>query len=274
MSLLKEPLVHFIVFGLALFWLYSAVSPYGGLDNKVLIDAGRVESLAATFERTWNRPPTNTELKAIVDSFVVEEIYARRALEMGLDQNDTVIRRRLRQKMEFLTADAAQELAPTDAELGDYLETHPDKFRTDSLYSFEQVFITTDRAAPEVAARVRAVQRALEEGQSVNSDPSMLPTSFDRYPAYQVNRNFGRGFSPELDKLPLNTWSAPIQSSIGIHFINLRARIEGTLPPLADIRETVEREWLTDRNEAIKATLSSTLLSEYEVEIEWPEQTP
>ena len=104
--LLKEPLLHFLLLGAAIFIAYRLVAARQRLGGNGRRDRRAVEHLAAGFEKTWQRPPTDEELKGLIDDWVREEIATREALALGLDKDDTVIRRRLRQKLEFVSDDA------------------------------------------------------------------------------------------------------------------------------------------------------------------------
>ena len=97
------------------------------------------------FSRTWQRPPTRDELEGLIRDRVREEVYYREALAMGLDRDDTIIRRRLQQKLEFVTDDVAAVAEPTDAELAEYLKTHADRFRVDRRVTFRQVYLDPNK---------------------------------------------------------------------------------------------------------------------------------
>ena len=114
--LAREPLVHFIALG-ALLFLYSAWRGGGASSSRIVVTPARIEHLAAGFARTWQRPPTAEELKALIDDYVREEVATREAVSLGLDDDDTILRRRLRQKFEFLVEEAAAAAAPSDQEL-------------------------------------------------------------------------------------------------------------------------------------------------------------
>jgi hypothetical protein len=126
---LKEPLLHFLLIGALLFVLFGLVDDRrSGGEDAIVVSAGRIEQLAKIYAKTWQRPPTRQELQGLIDDFVLEEVYYRQAVAMGIDRDDTVIRRRLRQKLEFLTGDAAGLLEPSDQELTSYLASHPEAF--------------------------------------------------------------------------------------------------------------------------------------------------
>ena len=129
---LREPLVHFLLLGALLFALFNWLGgDTGPMSNRITVAQAQVEQLAAAFGKTWQRPPTEAELKGLVDEYVREEIAYREAVAMGLDRDDTIIRRRMRQKLEFLVEDAAGATPATDAELQAYLDAHPDAFRVE-----------------------------------------------------------------------------------------------------------------------------------------------
>ena len=148
--MLREPLTHFLVLGAALFLLYSHVGDATDEQpDHIMIDATQIQVLADQFQRTWMRPPTRDELQGLTEDFIKEEILYREALALGLDQNDLIIRRRMRQKMEFLTADLVEQQQVTDAELQTYLEANAERFTEPPRVSFQQVFFSTENGGQE-----------------------------------------------------------------------------------------------------------------------------
>ena len=100
----KEPLLHFLIIGALVFVLFSIVNKEEDVvsDNRIVVSTSEIERLSNIWSKKWNRPPTESELNGLVESYIKEEVYYREALALGLDQNDTILRRRLMQKMEFL----------------------------------------------------------------------------------------------------------------------------------------------------------------------------
>ncbi len=271
MNWLKEPLLHFVFIGLALFALYAWLNPdeLAG-DDSIVVTPGQVETLAANFSRTWNRPPTAEELKHLVDSFVVEEIYYRQALELGLDRDDPVVRRRMRQKMEFMTADVSEALQPQEQALRQYLQDNPDAFRQDPVFSFQQVYFPYDTDAGEL----EALKTRLEQGESVETVQTLLPSSMEDASAFSVNRNFGEGFADKLTRLPLEQWSGPLESGFGLHLVRVTHFTPGYLPELPEVRGEVEREWRVQQNRLLKERMLDALLADYDITIQWPSDAP
>jgi len=123
-------LVHFLVLGAALFVIFGLVGKRtGGAPGTIVVTHAQIGALTADFARTWLRPPTAQELQELIQDRVREEVYCREAIALGLDKDDAVIRRRLRQKMEFVSEDIAPDVEPTDDDLRAYLKAHPDTFR-------------------------------------------------------------------------------------------------------------------------------------------------
>ena len=274
-KLLKEPLVHFILIGIVLFVAYALINGTDKNaedgDRQIVVRTGKIEQLANIFTKTWQRPPTREELQSLVDDFVLEEVYYRKALEMGLDQDDTVVRRRMRQKVEFLSDDTAALIVPTEKELTEYLQAHKQDFRAPSNYSFQQIYFNPDQHGDEPEVYVQQQLSLLRAGSSDIGDVSLLPERFENATANQVDGTFGIGFSGQLDELPLEQWDGPLRSGLGLHLIRIEQRTVGRIPSLEEIRPAVEREWSNQRRTQLRKQVNATMLNEFDVVVEWPE---
>jgi hypothetical protein len=274
--MLSEPLVHFLGLALLIIAAYWAIGPrQDDTDTVIVVSPNRIDQLSAVFAWTWQRPPTAPELKGLVDDFVKEEIYVREARRLGLDADDTVIRRRLRLKMEFLSEAEAELTPPTDAELTQYLDRHAESFARPPRYSFDQVNFSADRRGAAAEADARSVLVALNGPQPPEpggvGDPSLLPASLDDADPAAVARSFGGEFASELTSLPVGVWSGPIASSYGFHLVKLRGKRQAETPALADVRDEVLREWLHARKQEIAAQRLNALLERYKVELPQPD---
>ncbi len=270
-KLFREPLFHFLLIGAALFFVASLVreSNPRDEDNQVIVSAGRIEQLANIFAKTWQRPPAPVELKGLIDDFVLEEIYYRQAVAMGIDRDDTVIRRRLRQKLEFLTDDMVTAVEPTEAELAAYLAANAGSFARDTVYTFEQVYINPQQPGLDLESHV-AEQLAALRGGKAPGDAGLLPTTFDAASSRVVDNSFGAGFSAELDELPARMWQGPVESGVGLHLVRMHSRVAGGVPDLTDIRPIVEREWANEKRLEARQKIDRQFLESYDVLIEWP----
>ena len=274
---LKEPLVHFLVVGALLFVLFALVNDGNEVresDDKIVISAGRIEQLAGVFERTRQRPPRPNELEGLVEDFVLEEVYYRTAIEMGIDRDDTGVRRRLRQKLEFLTDDAASLVEPGADDLASYLAANPDSFREEPTYTFEHRFFRpSNHGGDEELAKFLDSQLAkLSAGEDVPGDVTVMQSVFQDESARRVDGALGAGFAEALDSLALGEWSGPVKSTYGMHLVKLDARDPGKVPELEEIRDTVEREWANAERENLREQVNQRLREKYEVVIEWPEE--
>jgi hypothetical protein len=269
-KIFREPLVHFALIGAALFVLYGSVND-GGLastDNRIVVSAGRIDQLVGIFQKTWQRPPTAEELKGLIDNFVLEEVYYRQAVAMGIDRNDAVIRRRLRQKFEFLTDDMAAAISPTDKDLTAYIATNQQKFKKDTSYTFSQVYMNSGEA--DADKLITDTLERLRNGDTGPTGSGLLPAYFESTSARVVDGSFGSGFSQILDDLETGQWTGPVESGLGTHLILLQDRVPGFVPELADIRPIVEREWANEKRIGTRQTINETLLANYDVVVEWP----
>lgn len=272
--IIREPLLHFALLALLIFAAYGLIAPRSErpADNQIFISAAKTEQLATIFARTWQRPPSETELQALIADQIDEEIYVREALALGLDQDDTVIRRRLRQKMEFLRDTQVDALQPTEAELGEYLAAHPETFAVDPLISFVQVYVSPEKrgaAAVADAAGILASLQAdpLQDG-ALLGDASLLPATLGLATQDQIDAVFGIGFGASLAQLPAGAWSGPVASAFGLHLIRVQEARPGRLPALDEVRADVLREWTNARANQIEAETLERLRSRYVVTIE------
>jgi hypothetical protein len=279
-TLLREPLVHFLALGALLFlWYQESGGGSGPGSNRIVLTSGRIESLAAGFHKSWQRPPTEAELKGLVDDYVREEIATREASAAGLDQDDTIIRRRLRQKLEFLAEEAIDGLAPTDAELTAWLEAHADDYRIEPQLAFRQVVVSRDRRGARAEADAQALLARLEaEGPEASieraGDPMMLPPETAREPLREVARTFGPQFAESALALPVGRWAGPIESGYGLHLVLVRERIDGARPTLEMVRPQVERDFLSARRQRQLDAMYDRLLEKYTVVFERPDEEP
>jgi hypothetical protein len=279
-SLLREPLVQFLLIGAALFLFFRWTGGSGGRDSsRIVIGPGQVEHLAVGFARTWRRPPTQQELKGLIDDYVREEMAAREARSMGLDREDTVIRRRLRQKLEFLVEDAAEAVPPTEAELQAWLDGHPESYRREPQVAFRQVFLSPDRRGEAVETDAERLLRRLESlgpGADIErlGDSIMLPAEFELAPLTVASRMFGNDFAGRLDEIEPGRWTGPVPSGYGLHLVLVRERIEGRAPGLDDVRDAVARDFLTSRRKEQLESMYERLLEQYDVVIDMPEPEP
>lgn len=274
--LLREPLLHFLLVGTALFLLYGALNR-GRSDapREIVISESRVAAIAENFATVWMRPPTAEELKGLVDDYVAEEIYYREAITMGLDRDDTVIRRRLRQKMEFISDGVADSVEPTDEQLQDYLEQNAGKFVRPAELTFRQVYLNAERRGDAVRADAEKLLAELQAGRgpadpAEAGDATLLPATMEAASPQAIANAFGQEFAQQVDEAPVGQWAGPIESGFGLHLVRVDERVAGQAPALAEIRPIVLREWQADARRRHNISFLATLRDKYDVRVEGP----
>jgi len=272
---LREPLLHFMALGLGLFLLHALVATADTGGDRIVITGARVTSLAQQYQQTWNRSPTPEELRTLIDSAVRNEVLFREGKALGLDLEDAVIERRVRQKYELISEEEGAGRPPSDADLAAYLKAHAEKFRQSSIVSFDQILFEATGNAEATESRIAAARAALARGAAPDSmgDVTMLPHHFDATELDLVSRDFGERFADALGQMPIGSWGEPVVSGFGVHLVRVTKRSPATLPPLAEIRAAVAREWENDRRIAANEARYRDALKKYSVMIEgrsWP----
>ena len=273
---LREPLLHFLLLGALIFGAFEFISNETIKPGKILITQGRIESLETAFSRTWRRPPTGSELEGLIRDYVREEVFAREAVALGLDKDDTIIRRRLHQKLEFVSEDVAAHAEPTDEQLRTYLKEHAEAFRGDRRLTFKQVYLNPQQRGTNLRqdtshllARLR--RSGSQTDISALGDSRMLENEFKGIATAEVVKQFGEPFAATLGEMPVGQWQGPIESGFGVHLVLMAERTDGSMPALEDVHAAVRREWSNARRLEANEKFYRTLLQRYTVTIERPQ---
>ena len=275
-KLMREPLAHFVLLGAGLFAWSALWGQPGTRNERIVVTEAHVARLIEIFGRTWQRPPTERELQGLVDEHIKEEILYREALAMGLDRDDTIIRRRLRQKMEFLYEDLAAQNDPADAELEAYLAEHVERFRIEGPLSFAHVYISIDRRGDKAIDDAKALLARLNRDPEASGDVASLgdrlplPSGYESTTASEIAKMFGRAFAERVSGLPVGEWSGPVESGYGLHLVLVSERSEDRMPELAEVREAVTRDWRVREREQTNDELFQKLREKYRVVVEFP----
>jgi len=265
-TVMREPLLHFLLGGAGLFLLFNFVAnPKTSGDDQIVVTSWQIEHLVTLFVKTRQRVPTDVELRGLVDNYVLEEVLYREALAIGLDKDDSIVRRRLRQKIEFLLDDFTL-VEPADADLQQFLDNNPDRFRLDDRISFAQVYLQEESRAD--AESTLAMLRSGVSDPSQLSDSHLIAYQFDDVAEAVISAQFGDSFTTALFELETGQWTGPIDSPFGLHLVRIEQIVIGVVPALADIREVVEREWLVDFRTSAQQAIIEQMKSKYTVTVE------
>jgi PPIC-type PPIASE domain len=272
-ALLREPLLQFIVLGAALFGLFHLVDKEKAeAPARIVISSARIANLADGFARTWRRPPGKEELQGLVDDYIRDEVFYREGRAAGLDRDDVIIRRRVRQKMVFLAEDISAP-EPSEEQLVAYLRANPERFRTEDRLTFQQVFLSAARRGRAIDDDSKQVANALDRAEAAVDktalgDPFLLGEEFQAVSQSEVASLFGESFAKRISAMEQGRWQGPISSSFGQHFVHIGERISGILPPLDAVRAAVRREWSNARRLEAEQKLYGSLRERYEIVVE------
>lgn len=275
MKLLREPLLHFLVIGAVLFGVFRLAADDGPAQGEIIVSGGQIASMEAIFSRTWQRPPTAGEREALVKDYIRDEVLYREAISMGLDRDDAIIRRRMRQKMEFV-ADLTAQAEPTDVELKTFVADHPAWFRAEPHVSFSHIYFQTSTKSSPSAAELDRLLQGLNAGTADASqvgDQFMAGFDFRDAAISDVAKTFGDGFAGWIDQAGRGRWEGPVTSVYGVHLVRVSERVEARDPPFEDVREAARREWLHARKVLANDAFYEKLRSRYVIKVEAaPEQ--
>lgn len=277
-QLAKEPLIQFLLIGACIYGFYAlyGTPDENGDDRTILVDAGRIESFIGEWERRWKRPPTRQELDGVIGAFVREDILYRQAVAMGLGEDDPITRRRLAQKLEFLTNDIALFRDPAEGELEQYFQDNQELYREPGLITFSQVFLDPDKRDAATLADARELLARLKsagdpDGATLDAGDSFMLQSFYREVSESdIRRQLGSGFSQAVMQLAPGRWHGPVLSGYGVHLVYVYERREAPSPLFDNVRQFVLQNWQREQQELFNAKFYEGLKSRYEIIIGEP----
>ena len=275
MKLHKDPLLHFIVAGALLFAGYFLINPgetTSPATDPVHIGDGEVRWLKETFANQWQRPPTSEELRGLVAGFLEEELLAREAKTLGLDRHDTIVRRRLAQKLAFLVDDTSRIVEPSDEQLRQFQDANAERFRGEARVSFAQVFFNPARRvnaeSDAEAALISVSASGGNERAATMGDPILLETEFYDVDARTVANLFGEDFARTIFELKPGSWTGPVKSGYGVHIVRVTNLSPATLRSFEEVRPKVLEAWRHQREIETKAAYLAKLREKYGVSVD------
>ena len=271
-KLSREPLVHFILLGALLFaghllWQRHVTKA----DHTIIVTAEEMERQALIFAGENRRQPTDEDLKALLFAHVEEQALMREAERIGLGEDDTIIRRRLAQKMRFIIEDVEAPALPAEAELKSWFEANMDKFVSAETRSFSHVYLSPEEHGDNLNAAAQNILSKLEnENEDWNAlgDPFMLKRGFKSLNALELTRLFGPTFSKSLFELEGNKWQGPIESAFGLHLIRIDNIADKITPSFEDVRDDVETAWQEDASRSANQAALKELIQKYKVDVQ------
>lgn len=276
MKLLREPIVHFILIGAVFFVLYSfwGQQDVENQDRAITITSGEIVWLTDAWEKRWNRPPTPEERDGLIKQYLREMILYREAVAMGLDRDDSVIRRRLAQKLEFLSQDLISPTPPAEDELKAYFEEHIEQYQAPDLVTMTHVFIDPDLRDDHTLADAAVIKKQL---QALNEPPRnawdygdafMLQSYYPERSKAELLKLFGSGFADSVFALSKQEWHGPVLSGYGVHLVYVHDHQEVEPPKFNEVEEQVRQDWENDKREQLNEQFIESIVARYDVIIE------
>ena len=267
---IKEPIFLFFASGILLYVLYIFLTAQFDRKNKTItVSDAQVALLTETFKKTWNRKPSEKEIEAQVANLIKDEVFFKEAVAMGLDKSDQAVKRRMRQIMELMMDDAAT-VYPSEDQLKDYLNEHPDKFQEDPLISFKHVFFQLDQKQA-AENQLYNLLNNLPVDNSKISHLSLIPEQFEKESMFSIDRLLGKPFAQEVFTLETSKWIGPVESAYGWHLLYITEITPGIIPDLSEIWDVVEREWSIEQKARKKEDQYQKMKAKYHIKFEHAE---
>jgi hypothetical protein len=281
LKLLREPLVQFVAIGLLLFAGDRALHPgpeRSGNAGRIEVTEGDLRQLEVAWTAQWRRPPTPEELRNLVAARIREEILYREALALGLEKDDTIVKRRLAQKMEFLAEDVSGLREPATDELKGWYAKNGERFALSGRRSFRHLYFSLDRRgerAREGATQARERLAGVPvdaAGAKGLADPFMFQDYYaDRTPE-QVAGVFGAKFAEALFQLAPGAWQGPVESGLGWHLVWVTSSVPGRVPAFEEIEGAVRASWVDEQRAEARRRAFEAMAARFQVILPRPSE--
>ncbi|MBL4797596.1 MAG: peptidyl-prolyl cis-trans isomerase [Oleispira sp.] len=268
-SFFKEPLLHFLLLGGVLLFVYSFID--GEPDfvvsaSEITLSDNKLAQLTYAFKKTHQRLPDENEHSALVVNYLKDEVAYKKGVEMGLLEGDALIKKRIRQKLEFIIEDAAQNIEPTEQQLSDFLAERVEEYRADEIFSFSQVYIDPKNykhAGAELNTLIALLQTNEAQDLSSLGDAIFLEPSYNDTSYRFIARDFGSQFADTLKNLQPDIWHSGIKSGYGLHLVKVTAKKGGEAQSLGKVRDQVRQQWFYQQRQNIMKAFYDSLFKEY-----------
>jgi len=275
-KIIKEPLVHFFLLG-ALLYLASMIVGDSDIQTQgIIVSEGKIKHLETLYQKTWQRNPTKAELENLVQEYVLEQAAYYEGINLGLDKNDIVIVRRVRQKLDFIAEESSSRPEATDELLSVYLQDNMDKFRLDSTFTLRQVYFDPKKNINTLKPKVKRIlaELSVQPDQDISKlgDRYLFKPYYQKQQLTEIERLWGQRFALATKEITVGSWHGPIRSSYGVHLVYIEKKQDGVLPPLSQIRSSVLREWENSLRKQSTKKYYDDLLQRYPAIIHWPSE--
>jgi hypothetical protein len=271
----REPLLHFLLIGAALFVIYHWLNPTAAnwdTSRRIELTNDDIRQLEISWTAQWQRPPTPEEIRNLVEDKVRQEILYREGLALGLDQGDTIVKRRLAQKMEFLADDLSALRDPSLNELKGWYAKNGSQFSVPSRITFRHLYFSPDKRGVQTrdaaaSALAKLAGRAVDTVDLTTlGDPFMFQDHYGESTPDQVANVFGKNFAEELFKLTPGAWHGPVESGLGWHLVWVDSITPVRTPEFEEVDlSQINAQWLSAQRAETKRELFAAMKARYEI---------
>jgi hypothetical protein len=272
--LLKEPLFHFLILG-GLLYLASIVSGYNDSElQRIIVTESKIKHLEVLYTKTWQRKPSHQELDYLVQEYIKGQAAYYEGLKLGLDRDDIVISRRLRQKLDFIAEENTLRPVASDEILTTYLKQYADKYQQPPVLSIRQVYFSQSSQGDDSLPDINKVLTDLSGQPNLKTDElgdsNLFKPHYSQQTTTQLQYIFGEGFVSSLMNMKTGIWQGPVQSSFGLHLVYIEQKQDSRLPELVEIHDDVLADWENSQRQRSIENYYQNLLKRYPVTIHWP----
>lgn len=265
---LREPLVLFMVAGVALFALFRALHPEAftrATANRIVITQDDLRQMSVQWLAQGRPLLTPEQWRSLIEAKVREEVLFREALALGLDRDDTIVKRRMVQKMDFLAQDLAGARDSTSAELRQWFREHTARFTQPPRVSFRHLYFSFDKRGPRARDDAARALQQLPAAAAKHADPFMFQDEYAERTPDQMAKDFGPVFARSLFTLKPGAWQGPIESGYGWHLVYVASLTPERLPDFEEVEAEVKADWIAEQAELAKRRVYDAMRARYEV---------
>lgn len=266
-KILQEPLVHFVLVGSLLFFFLSQQDD-SLAKEQLVITQGKIKQLTAQFTKIRQRAPSTDELQSLIDNQIHEDLAFKHGKEMGLVENDSIIKRRVQQKLEFMLNDSIASLEPTDDVLKVYMKKHKEQYTIAPVFTFKHIYINPEQHTDLDAYIKNLKAETLDLDYAKRGDSIMLESDYENISTAQIARLFGLKFAKALDILPEQTWAGPVKSGYGVHLVYIEKKKKRHFATLEEIASQVKLDFRMGAQKKALDDFYAELENKYDLRIE------
>jgi peptidyl-prolyl cis-trans isomerase C len=271
---LREPLLLFLLIGLALFVVYDVLHPASNAEsesNRIVLTPDDFEQLGVTWLAQGRPPPDSEQMQSLIELRVREEVLYREAMALGLDKGDEIVKCRLAQKMEFLAEGASVDNDPPADTLRSWFRDNQQRFSLPARVSFRHLYFSPDQRGEhsrEDAVRVMAQLTGKPgnwEGAAALGDPFMDQDYYGDRSSEDLAKLFGLNFAQDIAGLKPGAWQGPIESGYGSHLVFVDSFVPARVPAFEEIEPEIRAEWIEEQRLEAKRKAYETMRARYQV---------